>query len=186
MNQKSVAYPPGGILLWMIIYVELATYGIAILALTYYGTQEREIFHTESLMLNRAIATVNTIFLLTSGYLAAQAVRFYKQGQNEKTSKMILLAIIFGFGFLLLKGFEYYQKVQSGVLLDNSTFFIFYWILTGFHFIHVMVGVVILWVQRRAVNKGKALLENLEAGTAFWHMCDIIWLFLFPTLYLLF
>ena len=63
-NTKSIYYPPGGILIWIIIYLELITFGMAILALAYYGSEERELFHNSSLKLNKTIGTINTILLL--------------------------------------------------------------------------------------------------------------------------
>ncbi len=188
INHKSFFYPPGGILIWIIIYLELLTFGMAMAGLAYYGSQEREAFHRDSLLLSRPIAAINTIFLLTGGYLAARAVQLYKLQQWEKTANFLLWAIFSGLGFILLKLFEYYQKLEAGLNMGHSTFFMNYWLLTGFHWIHVLVGVVILFMIRRTVirKKGNASLEDIEAGTAFWHMCDLIWLLLFPILYLLF
>ena len=77
-NTKSIYYPPGGILIWIIIYLELITFGMAILALAYYGSEERELFHNSSLKLNKTIGTINTILLLTSGFFVAKGIHFFK------------------------------------------------------------------------------------------------------------
>lgn len=185
MDRKSFAYPPGGVLIWLVIYIELFTFGVAILALSYYASQERELFHSHSMLLNRGLASINTIVLLSSGFLIAQAVHFFRKGESEKTSKLMKWAMIIGFTFIILKGIEYYMKLEAGYLPNYGMFFIFYWGLTALHLVHVMVGLVILFFQQRSVKKGTALLHNLETGAAFWHMCDIIWLLLFPVLYLL-
>lgn len=187
-NSKSILYPPGGILLWIIIYVELITFGMAFAALAYYGATERAAFHQDSLLLNKPIATINTILLLTSGFLVAQGVYFFKTQKSQKTIRLFSWAMLFGLGFLVLKGVECYGKIQAGIGMDYSSFFMFYWLLTGFHWIHVLVGLVILFFIRRTLVKKQleASLEDLEAGVAFWHMCDLIWLILFPILYLLF
>jgi hypothetical protein len=76
-NTKSIYYPPGGILIWIIIYLELITFGMAILALAYYGSEERELFHSSSLKLNKTIGTINTILLLTSGFFVAKGIHFF-------------------------------------------------------------------------------------------------------------
>lgn len=188
MSSKSIGNPPGGPLIWIVIYLELLTYGIAFVFLAISGSAAREAFHNDSILLNKNIAVANTILLLTGGYLAARAVHYYRQTNMEKSAKFMLYAIFSGLGFLALKGFEYYTKIDSGVGMNFSDFFVFYWLLTGFHWIHVLVGVVILFFSRRAIlKKGTdARQEDIEAGVAFWHMCDIIWLFLFPILYLLF
>ncbi len=187
-NRNSIVYPPGGILIWIIIYLELITFGMAFAALAYYGSTEKNIFHTGSLLLNRPIATINTIFLLTSGFLVAQGVHFFKTQKIEKTIRLFSWAMLFGCGFIVLKLVEYYGKYQAGIGMDYSTFFMFYWLLTAFHWIHVLVGLVILFFLRRTLVKKQlqASQEDIEAGAAFWHMCDLIWLILFPILYLLF
>ena len=188
VNRKSIFYPPGGILIWIVIYVELITFGMAIAGMAYYGSQEREKFHLDSQLLNRPIAAINTILLLTGGFFAAKAVQYFKENKSEKTAQFLLWAIFSGLGFLALKLVEYSQKLEAGLTMDHSSFFMNYWLLTGFHWLHVLVGVVILFFMRRVVIKKKenTSLEDLEASTAFWHMCDLIWLLLFPILYLLF
>lgn len=187
-NKKLVLYPPGGILMWIIIYVELFTFGMAIAALTYYGAQERMQFHRDSQQLNTLIATINTILLLTGGYLVAKGVHLFRMLEFQKAGNHFLWAIFSGIGFMLLKLVEYYGKLQLGFDMEYSTFFMFYWLMTGFHWIHVFVGVVILFFLRRTIIKHQAdaSLEDIEAGAAFWHMCDLIWLLLFPIFYLLF
>lgn len=188
INKKSVLYPPGGILMWIIIYVELFTFGLAIAGLTFYGAQERVQFHQDSQQLNKLIATINTILLLTGGFLVAKAVHLVKHQQFEKSSKFFLWAIVTGFGFLILKLIEYQEKLEIGLDMEYSTFFMFYWLMTGFHWIHVFVGIIILFFLRRSVRqqKNNANMEDIEAGAAFWHMCDLIWLLIFPLIYLIF
>lgn len=188
VNHKSIYYPPGGILMWIIIYLELFTFGMAILALAYYGSLEREQFHVDSQLLNKFTATINTILLLTSGFFVAKAVHFFKEKKIEKTTQFMLWAILSGFGFLILKSYEYYEKIEMGLTMGKSSFFTNYWLLTGFHWIHVLVGLIILIFIRRSILKSKteASLEDIEASATFWHMCDIIWLLLYPVLYLLF
>lgn len=191
MNQakeKSIFYPPGGILINILIYVELVTYGLAISALVFYGVKEREAFQADSATLDRVIGTVNTLLLLTSGYLVALGIKMLKENDYDRTARLFNYAMLFGLGFLLLKIVEYGSKLDAGLDLNHSTFFMFYWLLTGFHWIHVLVGLIILFFIRRSIVKKKenASLEDAEAGAAFWHMCDIIWLLLFPALYLIF
>ncbi|MDD2982092.1 MAG: cytochrome c oxidase subunit 3 [Crocinitomicaceae bacterium] len=188
IDYSKVAYPPGGVLIWIVIYLELVTFGMAILALAYYGSQERELFHESSMKLNRVIGTINTIFLLTSGLFVALGVHAFKAKNHLLAARWFHFAVWGGFGFLVLKMFEYYQKLEAGLTMDSNSFFTFYWLLTAFHWIHVLVGMVILLIIRRNIVKKKAatLIEDVEAGAAFWHMCDLVWLLLYPMLYLLF
>lgn len=186
IDYKNVYFPPGGILMWIIIYLELITFGMALVAFVYYGAQEPDVFHQSKLQLNPTIGAINTLFLLTSGLFMANAVHFYKEGNIKKTTFFFKLAMLGGFLFLLLKSYEYYTKIDNGITLDTNTFFSFYWMLTGFHIIHVLIGLVILFLTERSISKNKAELEDVEASATFWHMCDIIWLLLFPIIYLIF
>ena len=184
INYKNFYYPPGGILLWIIIFIEIFTFGMAVVAMAGSSLENPELFHESRLHLNAILGSINTIFLLTSGFFVAQAVHYFKESNFTKTSFQLKLAMFFGLLFILLKSFEYYTKIEAGFLLDTNSFFTFYWLLTGFHLIHVIVGLIILFIINKNITTTK--LEDLEASTAFWHMCDLIWLILFPVLYLIF
>lgn len=184
INHKNFYYPPGGILLWIIIFLELMTFGIALVSLAFSAKENPQLFHESSLHLNRTFGTINTIFLLTSGFFVANAVYNFKERNFYKASFQLKIAMLGGLLFIVLKSIEYYIKIEAGYLLDTNSFFTFYWLLTGFHIIHVVVGLVILFMLNRNL-KTKAI-EDVEASAAFWHMCDLIWLLLFPVLYLIF
>ncbi|PKV51038.1 nitric oxide reductase NorE protein [Aquimarina sp. MAR_2010_214] len=188
IDHKNIFYPPGGILLWIIIYLELLTFGIALIVMVFYGKQEPDIFHTSRLLLNPTFGMMNTIFLLTSGFLMAISVRELKTQNTQKAKQYLLLTMFFGMLFLLLKTIEYYDKIEAGLGMGYNTFFSFYWMLTLFHVVHVIVGLVILITIYYGILKEKksTTIEDVEASAAFWHMCDLIWLLLFPIMYLLF
>lgn len=188
MVYKNIYYPPGGILLWIIIFLELITFGAALIAMTYYGNQELELFHESSLKLNKTFGMINTIFLLTSGFLMAKSVTELKKGDINKFKKLLLLTMFFGLLFLSLKSFEYNEKISEGIGIGYNTYFTFYWMLTLFHVIHVIVGLVILASVYFGIKKEKpdTSIEDVEASAAFWHMCDLIWILLFPVIYLLY
>ncbi len=186
VDYKNIFYPPGGILIWILIILELITFSAALIALAVSSKEDPVLFHQSRLMLNVVYGTVNTLFLLTSGYFMAVAIRNLKQKNIKRTLFFIKLAMSGGVLFLLLKGLEYYQKIEHGITLGYNTFFNFYWLLTGFHVIHVTVGLVILLFLLFGIKKKKIHYDILdaEAGAAFWHLCDLIWLLLFPMLYL--
>ncbi len=186
VNYKDIYYPPGGILMWILIILELITFGIALIALVVYSKEDPELFHRSRLYLNSTFGAINTIFLLTSGAFMAVTVHRFKQNKNSLTLRYLRLTMLGGILFLLLKGVEYYLKIEAGHTLGSNSFFTFYWLLTGFHVIHVLVGLVILLFVQNGLKKGETILEDIEAGAAFWHMCDLIWLLLFPILYLIF
>ena len=188
INHKNIYYPPGGVLIWIIIFLELITFGIALIAMVYYGKQLPELFHDSSQELNIVFGTINTFFLITSGYFMALSVHQIKVGKSVDSLKFLSLTMLGGLLFLVLKSIEYYLKIEAGFTLGFNTFFDFYWLLTLFHVIHVIVGLIILLFSYSAIKKkGPNInIEDFEASAAFWHMCDLIWLLLFPIIYLMF
>jgi len=188
INYKNIYYPPGGILMWIIIFLELVTYGMAIVAFVFYGAQEPKVFHQSRLQLDTTFGVLNTIFLLSSGLFMAAGVQEFKENNREKSSFYFKLAMLGGLLFVVVKSIEYYHKIEAGISLETNMFFTFYWLLTAFHLIHVVVGLVILiWTNRGITRKNSdTAIEDVEACGAFWHMCDLIWLLLFPILYLIF
>lgn len=188
IKHTNIFYPPGGILLWIIIYIELLTFGIALITMVFYSKEELDIFHSSRLLLNNTIGTINTIFLITSGYFMTQSVQFLKKNQIKKSSLFLKITMFGGLLFLGLKVLEYAGKLNAGLTIGYNTFFSFYWMLTLFNLIHVVVGIIILAFAQRDLNKNQinANLEDFEASATFWHMCDLIWLLLFPVIYLSF
>jgi len=188
IDYKNVYYPPGGILLWIIIFLELITFGVALIALVFYAKEDPVLFHESRLHLNVTFGTINTVLLLTSGFFMAVTVHELKQNQKEKAKKYLLLTMLFGVLFLVLKSIEYNAKLDAGLVMGSNTFFTFYWMLTLFHVIHVIVGLVILASVYFGLKKKDSAtkIEDVEASAAFWHMCDLIWLLLFPVIYLIF
>ncbi len=187
-DHKNIFYPPGGILIWIIIFLELITFGIALIALVFYSKEDPTLFHDSRLQLNITFGTINTVFLLTSGFFMANTVHELKQNHQLKAQKYLLITMLFGVLFLVLKLVEYNAKLDAGLTMGSNTFFTFYWMLTLFHVIHVIVGLVILISVYIGINKKNSTtkMEDVEASAAFWHMCDLIWLLLFPVIYLIF
>jgi len=188
INYKNLYYPPGGILIWIVVFLELITFGMALIAMVMYSKEEPQVFHNSRLLLNTTFGAVNTVFLLTSGFFMANSVKKLKESKIYQSSIYLKLTMVGGFLFLLLKSVEYYMKIEAGLTLSYNTFFSFYWMLTFFHVIHVIVGLVILAITYISLQKkkDKINLEDFEASAAFWHMCDLIWLLLFPIIYLIF
>lgn len=187
INYKSIYYPPGGILLWIIIYLELITFGMGLISFVFYSRENLELFHSSRLALNKTIGVINTLLLLTSGFCMAETVKYVKQNNIKKAALFLKLTNAGGVLFIVLKATEYYQKIHAGISLNTNLFYTYYWLLTAFHLVHVMAGLVILVFVFSGISKNTATinLENMEASAAFWHMCDLIWLLLFPVFYLL-
>ncbi|WP_372767525.1 cytochrome c oxidase subunit 3 [Lutibacter sp.] len=188
INAKNIYYPPGGILMWIIISLELFTFGMALVAMVMYSKDEPEVFHSSRLLLNTTFGILNTVFLITSGFFMTQVVISFKVLAIKKSAFYLKLTMLGGVLFLILKSIEYYGKMEAGLTINHNTFFTFYWMLTLFHVIHVIVGLVILSSVYVGLRKKSMVLEmeDVEASATFWHMCDLIWLLLFPVIYLIF
>ena len=188
INHKDLYEPPGGILIWILIFLELVTFSAALIALSVYSRENPEAYHQSRLLLNSTYGALNTLFLLTSGFFMASSMHQLKKQNFDRSAFYLKLTMLGGFLFLGLKTIEYTEKVAHGLTIGYDTFFTFYWLLTLFHVIHVLVGMVILISMYFSIKKKKEQtnIEDAEAGATFWHMCDLIWLLLFPTLYLIF
>lgn len=188
INKKNIYYPPGGILIWIIIVVELITFMAGLTAFAVFRNNNIELALESQKHLSALIGTINTIILITGGYFMALGIKKMKRGLNAEAAKMILFAILTGVAFLLLKGYEYYDKIEAGIGLSSNTFFTFYWLITGFHFIHVTLAVFILLALYISIKKNKYTKDDyldVETGGVFWHLCDLIWILVFPLFYLL-
>lgn len=175
--------PPGGYFIWMLVILELLTFGVALLAYAYSSGHEAEAYQKSRALLDPRFGIANTVFLLTSGYCMAAAVRSFRDASLVQSRRFLLAAMLGGGLFLVAKGFEYAIKIEHGHTLGSTPFFTWYWLLTVFHLMHVVVGLVILACMTKKL--GHIRLEDLEAGGVFWHMCDLVWLLLFPALYLM-
>lgn len=165
------------LLLWILVWSELIAFGILILGYLVVSTFEPEAFALGRLHLRPGLAGANTLILLLSGYHVAVAMR---QGGNlEAAKRPLTLAAILGFCFVALKLIEYWGEVRyaSDVTLDG--FFELYFIITGFHLLHVFFGAIaLLLVAWRPARGNLALIATL------WHVIDLVWLVIFPILYL--
>lgn len=186
--EKNIFYPPGGILIWIIIALELGTFGGAFVFYFFQRAENYELFKQSQNFLNRDLAAINTLVLIISGYFAANAVLAYKAGKRPISIRNFRIAAFLGFLFVAFKCFEYYEKVVAGKLLGENLFFDFYWMLTGFHVVHVLLGIGLLLGTCLQIRDHKEMSDgasNVYTVASFWHLCDLIWVFLFPVIYLI-
>ena len=180
--------PPGGILVWMIVFVELLTFGLGLVVFQVQAQDNAGMFREGRASLNQSIGVVNTMVLLTGGWFMTIVIGNLRQGETTAAARWLIATILSGGVFLGLKSFEFADKLNHGYDLHADTFFTLYWLLTGFHFIHVGVAVIILLVMWRGIRSRRykaSDFEDVESSGIFWHMCDAIWLLLYPVIYLL-
>lgn len=171
---------PGHPMMWILIISELLVFGG--LFLGFAGTHAFDPigYGASQSQLDRFAGGLNTLVLVSSGFLAAMAVRVRAEGRIAASRLWLTGAGALGGVFLAVKLVEYADKAAHGLNIDTNTFFTLFYLSTGFHFLHVILGLIIL-----AIVGWKNSLENLETGVAFWHMVDLIWVLLYPIAYLI-
>ena len=171
---------PGDLMMWVLIVSELLVFGAALIAFLAVRTTDPAGFAADQLLLDRTEGAVNTMVLVTSGLCAALAVIARKEGRLRSKRVWLFTAAGFGVVFLIVKGAEYWSKAAAGIDIETSPFFTFYYLITGFHAAHVIAGILILILLAWADS-----VRTMETGVAFWHMVDLVWVLLFPIIYLL-
>lgn len=171
---------PGNPLMWILILSELAVFGAFLAGFAGARLMQPDLFADSQAQLSRLFGGLNTLVLVTSGWFAALAVRNRAEGSVGRARAWLAAAGGLGVVFLAVKAVEYGGKIDAGIGLETNTFWTLYYLMTGFHALHVVMGLVVL-----AIVGWKASLENLETGAAFWHMVDLIWVLIYPVVYLI-
>ena len=174
--------PPGGVLMWLVLSLELFAFSMLFVGVAYLRSSQPAVFHAGQSALDPRMGLLLTLTLLTSGWLTAEGVHAFRESRFERARRYYAGASLMGLGFVGLKVYEYASKARAGHGLGADDFWDLYFLATGFHFIHVLVGLgLIVYVGARV---GRTTFEDPETtvgGTAlFWHMCDVAWFFLFP------
>ncbi len=181
-------YPPGDLAIWIFILAELGAFAAFFGAYAITRMNHVALFNEYQQTLNSTAALFNTFALLTSSYFVVRAVAAIREDDGLSCKRWIWAAIAMGGVFLLIKGFEYAHHIEAGVRLSSNTFYMFYLSLTFFHFMHVIMGMVILAaVAFKAGRGGYSAAEHtgVETGASYWHMVDLVWLILFPLVYVM-
>ncbi len=179
---------PGDLAIWFFIFMELLVFAIAFIAYSITRLQNLALFNEFQKTLNKEFGAINTILLITSSYFVIRAVHAIKLDQVKSCITNLNIALVFGAGFLLLKSLEYYDKFSEGITLSTNTFYMFYLSLTMFHFLHVILGMIILIAVIFKAKRGHYNAKNhigVESGASYWHMVDLVWIILFPLVYII-
>jgi cytochrome c oxidase subunit 3 len=185
--------------MWVFLATEVLFFGGLFLGYTVYRVLYPEGFRVASEHTLVAIGATNTAVLLISSFFVALAVRAGELRRPEKVARCLWVTAALGVLFLLLKGVEYTKEIHEGLLpgagfrfegpeaLHARIFFSFYFVMTGLHAVHVTIGIVLLAVfARRARRQWRPLNSpiGVELLGLYWHFVDIVWVFLFPLIYL--
>ena len=173
---------------WFFITADISMFAVLFTAFMFVRAQQPALFEQSRHALNPALGTLNTLILLASSWLVALAVHAARDGKPAAVSRYLLSSILVGSGFAVSKVCEYTAKIKAGITLLTNDFFMYYYVLTGLHFLHFIIGMGVLlvcWSKSRSDPIDRNFIVWIESSGCYWHMVDLLWIFLFPMLYLL-
>jgi len=173
---------------WFFISADITLFGVLFLLFVTERYKAAPLFESSRQQLEPLFGVFNTLVLLTSSWLVALAVQAARGADRPRLRRRLLLAMVVAAAFAVAKAIEYGQKFAAGITLVTNDFFGFYFALTGLHFLHYLVGMGVLAVC--FAKAGRDSLDDryvvwIESSGCYWHMVDLLWIFIFPMLYLL-
>jgi cytochrome c oxidase subunit III len=185
--------------MWIFLLTEILLFGGLFAAYAIYRAWNPDMFYNAHKFLNVYLGAINTIVLITSSLTMALSIRSMQLGDRKRTIILLIATLILAAAFLVIKYFEYHHKFELGQLpgkyytftgiegTNPHIFFSIYFMMTGLHGIHVLAGMtLILWILRKTIRNtfSPEYYTPLEMTGLYWHLVDMIWIFLFPLLYL--
>jgi len=187
-DQSAYKELPGDLAIWFFIFAELTVFAIFFISFAWMDSRNPEMFDAGKATLHPIAGLINTLALITSSYVLAVAVQAAQKGDAIACRRGFWLSISIASIYVVSKMWEYDQLIEAGYDLSTNNFYMFYFFTTGFHFMHVLLGMVILAILAVCLNKPNYVnseLSTLESGASYWHMVDLLWLILFPLVYVI-
>lgn len=170
----------------MFIFGDLLVFGLFFLTFLTYRAADPALYAQAQAQLDTGLGLLNTLLLLTSSWFVASAVNAVRKGRPALAARLIAGGFVLGAGFVVVKAIEYGAKIGAGITVVSNEFFMFYFMYTGIHLVHVLIGLGVLIVLYRMARREDAAahVSGFESGGAFWHLVDLLWVVLFALLYL--
>jgi nitric oxide reductase NorE protein len=172
---------------WIFILGDMTVFAVFFIVYAVQRSQQSELFDSSQASLNKNFGAINTIFLLVSSLFVVIALHARKLGQRQLAQRLIPAAFLCGLAFIVVKVFEYHERLVANETPNTNNFYMFYYVLTGLHLFHLVIdmGVLVaLWLMARQAELSKNRWAFFEGGACFWHMVDLLWLVLFPLIFL--
>lgn len=193
MTQKAANAPepalPGDSGVWFFIIADMCAFAVFFLVFMAGRAAAPALYEAARTQLDLRFGLANTLILLTSGAFMAQATREAQRGRWAAARRFMVLTLVTGLPFGVSKAMEWQAKLAHGIGLTTNEFFTYYFVFTGIHFLHFAIGVAVLLVLIGMAGTDhkppETRLRWIEAGGAYWHMVDLLWIVLFAMLYLL-
>ncbi|MGR8948076.1 MAG: cytochrome c oxidase subunit 3 [Gammaproteobacteria bacterium] len=188
MHANSENTVPGELGVWIFVLGDMCIFALFFAVYLFYRTEDLPAFVQSQQTLNQDFGALNTLLLLFSSWFVALAVIDVRERAGACAPPLLLCAIACGVSFAVVKFFEYGEKLNANIGISTNDFYMYYYIFTGIHFIHVVIGLGLLSLMFIASRQGIAPgtpVRMFESGGIFWHMVDLLWIILFPLLYLI-
>ena len=177
---------PGDSSIWVFVIGEMVTFSCYFAAYMFDHRQLHDVFLQSQRYLSPNIGAFNTLVLLASSLFVALSVHATRAGDSGVAARFVALGSACGAGFVCIKGVEWHSELARGLTLGTNKFFMHYYMLTGVHLFHVLLGLVFLGILWRELSgPGSPRVSLVETGATYWHMVDFLWIIIFPLLYLL-
>jgi nitric oxide reductase NorE protein len=183
---RDAAFLPGDPDIWVFVLGDMLIFSAYFAAYIFFDrAQSRELFLQSQQQLSQHWGVINTLMLLTSSLLVALSVQATRAGDFGVASRFLTGGGALGVAFVVSKASEWAAKVRSGFTITSNAFLMHYYMLTGVHVFHVLIGLVFLAVLRKELRGAtRPRVKLLESGATYWHMVDFIWFLIFALLYL--
>ncbi len=189
MNKSVVGQKrlPGDLAIWIFILAELTVFAALFIVFSVSKSLNVEMFAEGQATLHPLMGLINTLSLITSSFFVAKSVLFASQGQLAKSAQWVWIGIATASIYIVTKFIEYQSLMALGYNLRTNIFYTLYFFITFFHFMHVLMGIVILIVVANKARKGgyESDITGVETGASYWHMVDMVWVVLFPLIYVI-
>jgi nitric oxide reductase NorE protein len=187
-RSAAATHLPGEVGIWVLILGDMTVFALFFGVYTHYRDHAPALFRHSQMTLHQSFGAINTLLLLTSSLFVALGVGAVRRGMRGVAPKLFLLAFACGLGFAGIKVIEYSDVASHHISLNSNDFYMYYFVLTGIHFFHLLIGMGVLAFLWRLSLKPKPSAKQisyLEAGASYWHMVDLLWIVLFPLIYLM-
>ena len=187
--QKKKSRPMfGEEMIWLFIFGDLCTFTLFFFYFGYERVENLEVYKASQATLNLHYGSVNTLVLLASSWFVVLAAKAARRKDALGASNAMGFAFVLGLAFAALKLMEYKAKIDTGVTFETNNFYLFYYLLTGLHLTHVIIGLGLIayyFFQFRWAGISKLGYTNFTSVAIFWHMVDLLWIIIFTLLYLI-
>ncbi|AKK25458.1 cytochrome c oxidase subunit 3 [Mycobacterium sp. EPa45] len=184
----SLPHVPGEPGIWVLLFGDLAIFSLLFVVYLHHRARNPALFSAAQEGLDRTFGFVNTLILLTASLLVALGAKALRDSRiRHMASSFAAAGASVGLAFVVIKAIEYHRILSAGTTPSTNEFYMYYFVLTGLHLAHVIVGLIVLVVISRLVahpTSSPARISFFEGGACFFHLVDLLWILIFPLIYL--